>query len=105
MGENCITCDVVLGSFGFGFLFYVFTYLSAYPTPSGGRYFFTIHYSLFTQLTPFGDSIFLLVKKDRGERHAKGLQSRPLESGFYTGVRRGDVRTFLRIRIGAINAI
>ena len=41
--------------------------------------------------TPFGDSIFLLVKKDRGERHAKGLQSRPLESCFYTGVRRGDV--------------
>ena len=43
--------------------------------------------------TPFGDSIFLLVKKDRGERHAKGLQSRPLESCFYTGVWRGDVRT------------
>ena len=41
--------------------------------------------------TPFGDSIFLLVKKDRGERHAKGLQSRPLESCFYTGVWRGDV--------------
>ena len=32
-----------------------------------------------------GGSIFLLVKKDRGERHAKGLQSRPLESCFYTG--------------------
>ena len=55
--------------------------------------------------TPFGDSIFLLVKKDRGERHAKGLQSRPLESGFYTGVWRGDVRTLLRVRPGAINAI
>ena len=27
------------------------------------------------------------------ERHAKGLQSRPLESCFYTGVRRGDVPT------------
>ena len=57
------------------------------------------------RLTPFGDSIFLLVKKDRGERHAKGLQSRPLESGFYTGVWRGDVRTLLRVRPGAINAI
>ena len=45
------------------------------------------------RLTPFGDSIFLLVKKDRGERHAKGLQSRPLESCFYTGVWRGDVPT------------
>ena len=43
-------------------------------------------------MTTSGGSIFLLVKKDRGERHAKGLQSRPLESCFYTGVRRGDVR-------------
>ena len=32
------------------------------------------------------------MKKDRGERQTKGLQSRPLESGFNTGVRRGDVR-------------
>ena len=53
--------------------FYVFTDLSAFLTTSGG-------------------SIFLLVKKDRGERHAKGLRSRPLESCFYTGDRRGDVR-------------
>ena len=53
--------------------FYVFTGRSARPTVSDG-------------------SIFLLVKKDRGERHAKGLQSRPLESGFYTGAWRGDVR-------------
>ena len=60
------------GSGDYGF--YVFTDLSANPTP-------------------FGDSIFLLVKKDRGERHAKGLRSRPLESCFYTGVRRGDVPT------------
>ena len=51
---------------------HVFTSRGARPTTSGG-------------------SIFLLVKKDRGERHAKGLQSRPLESGFYTGVWRGDV--------------
>ena len=80
--------------------------------------------------TPFGDSIFLLVKKDRGERRASSSQaphpsfclsgqklsrsaapplptkptyvglwrgplsrSRPLESCFYTGVRRGDVPT------------
>ncbi len=53
--------------------FYVFTYLSTNPTTSGGH-------------------IFLCVKKDMEERHAKGLQSRPLESCFYTGVRRGDVR-------------
>ena len=55
--------------------------------------------------TTSGGHIFLCVKKDMEERHAKGLQSRPLESCFYTGVWRGDVRTFLRVRIGAINAI
>ena len=38
-----------------------------------------------------GGSIFLLVKKDRGERHAKGLRSRPLDSGFLYGGMRGDV--------------
>ena len=50
----------------FGFSTYVFTDRSAQLTTSGG-------------------SIFLLVKKDRGERHAKGLQSRPLDSGFLYG--------------------
>ena len=52
---------------------YVFTYLSALPTVSDGH-------------------IFLCLKKDMEERQTKGLQSRPLESCFYTGVRRGDVR-------------
>ena len=42
---------------------------------------------------PSGGHIFLCVKKDMEERHAKGLQSRPLESCFYTGVWRGDVPT------------
>ena len=42
---------------------------------------------------PSGGPIFRCTTKDRGERRAKGLQSRPLESGFYTGVRRGDVPT------------
>ena len=50
------------------FLFYVFTDLICLPT-SG----------------PSGGSIFLLVKKDRGERHAKGLRSRPLETAFSCG--------------------
>ena len=53
---------------------YVFTSRGARPTTSGGH-------------------IFLCLKKDMEERQTKGLQSRPLESGFYTGVRRGDVRT------------
>ena len=58
-----------------------------------GDYGFYVFTDLSAKRTPFGDSIFLLVKKDRGERHAKGLQSRPLESCFYTGVWRGDVPT------------
>ena len=52
---------------------YVFTCRGARPTTSGGH-------------------IFLCLKKDMEERQTKGLQSRPLDSGFYTGVRRGDVR-------------
>ena len=38
-----------------------------------------------TQPTTSGGSIFLLVKKDRGERHAKGLRSRPLETALNAG--------------------
>ena len=75
--------------------------------PPVAVYFFTIHStyalrgrSLFVSrfshrpafLRPSGGHIFLCVKKDMEERHAKGLQSRPLESCFYTGVWRGDVR-------------
>ena len=52
------------GSGDYGF--YVFTDLSALPTVSDGH-------------------IFLCLKKDMEERQTKGLQSRPLESGFYTG--------------------
>ena len=40
---------------------------------------------------PSGGSIFLLVKKDGGERHAKGLRSRPLDSGFLYGGMMPDV--------------
>ena len=46
--------------------FYVFTNLSTIPTTSGG-------------------SIFRCTTKDGGERRAKGLKSRPLESGFLYG--------------------
>ena len=61
-------------SWGNIFLSYVFTSLSAIPTTSGGH-------------------IFLDLKKDMEERQTKGLQSRPLETCFDTGERRGDVRT------------
>ena len=70
---------------------------SLFGRPSGGRNLFILRFyrhCLFGR--PFGDSIFLLVKKDRGERHAKGLQSRPLDSGFlYEGLegRRADFST------------
>ena len=75
------------GAFGgHSFWFYVFTELVLFAT-SG----------------PFGDPLSGLP--ERGERATKGLQSRPLETCFDTGERRGDVRTFLRIRRNAINAI
>ena len=41
--------------------------------------------------------IFLCLKKDRGERQTKGLQSRPLDSGFLYGGsegRRADFSTY-----------
>ena len=80
------------------FSFYVFTGLVYHPTsgPFGDHIF---SFCVFTDLLCLptsgasGGSIFLLVKKDRGERHAKGLQSRPLETCFDTGERRGDVLT------------
>ena len=67
---------------------YVFICRSPYLAPSGGHSFL---FYVFTDLILFaisgasGGTIFLLVKKDSGERHAKGLQSRPLESGFLYG--------------------
>ena len=62
---------------------HVFTYLSTFPTHSVGtpRVFASRHH------------IFLCLKKDMEERHAKGLQSRPLESGFFYWDMRGDVLT------------
>ena len=68
--------------------FYGFTNLICHPT-SGAS----------------GGDIFRCTTKDIEERRAKGLQSRPLDSGFLYGGMRGDVRTFLRVRIGAIYAI
>ena len=73
--------------------FYVFTNLSTKPTTSGGLVFLLHVFTCRSTLPTVSDGdIFLCVKKDIEERHAKGLQSRPLESGFYTGVWRGDVR-------------
>ena len=67
-------------------MFYVVTDRSAEPTPFGEpSCLFYVFTSRVLHNTTSGGSIFLLVKKDRGERHAKGLQSRPLESCFYTG--------------------
>ncbi len=51
---------------GCNLLFYVFTSRVRRVTTSGGH-------------------IFLCVKKDMEERHAKGLRSRPLDSGFLYG--------------------
>ena len=64
----------------------VFTNRSTLPTVSDGH-------------------IFLCVKKDMEERHAKGLQSRPLDSGFLYGGSEGRRAYSVRIRPNAINAI
>ena len=75
----------------------VFTYRSTLPTPFGDSIFrCTFFTNLSTKPTTSGGDIFLCVKKDIEERHAKGLQSRPLESGFsYGGLegRRADFST------------
>ena len=68
------------------FDFYVFTGRIRRPTTSGGP-------------------IFRCTTKDGGERRAKGLQSRPLDSGFLYGGYEGRRTCVLRIRIGAIYAI
>ena len=78
--------------------FYIFTHLVLFGTAgaSGGSIFLFYGFTNLIFLNtsgPSGGTIFLLVKKDSGERHAKGLQSRPLETCFDTGDRRGDVRT------------
>ena len=59
------------------FLYYVFTDLIYQPT-SGAS----------------GGDIFRCTTKDIEERRAKGLQSRPLDSGFLYGGRMPDVRTW-----------
>ena len=69
-------------------------FFSILLVPSGASLLsFTCLPTSFFLLGPSGGTIFLLVKKDSGERHAKGLQSRPLETCFDTGERRGDVLT------------
>ena len=52
-------------------------------TTSGGIFRCTFFTYRSTKPTTSGGHIFLCVKKDMDERHAKGLQSRPLESGFF----------------------
>ena len=80
---------------GWTFGFYVFTKLVLFVTagPFGDKLF---RFNVFTDLVllntagPFGDPLSGLP--ERGERATKGLQSRPLETCFDTGERRGDVR-------------
>ena len=75
------------------YVFYVFTDLSANLTPFGVMIFdFCVFPSRSTSPTTSGGSIFRCTTKDRGERRAKGLRSRPLDSGFLYGGMRGDVR-------------
>ena len=81
---------------GWTFGFYVFTKLVLFVTagPFGDKLF---RFNVFTDLVllntagPVGDPLSGLP--ERGERATKGLQSRPLETCFDTGERRGDVLT------------
>ena len=68
---------------------------SLFGTPSGGRFLrFTVFTGILFSVRPLGGSIFRCTTKDRGERRAKGLQSRPLDSGFLYGGMMPDVRTW-----------
>ena len=95
------------GTISFCFTFLPPPILFGTSGPFGGDIF---SFCVFTDLILFGTSgasggsIFLLVKKDRGERHAKGLQSRPLETCFLmrTPFRRALCQPS---RNGAIDAI
>ena len=75
--------------------FYVVTDRSAEPTPFGEpSCLFYVFTNRSTNRTTSGGSIFRCTTKDRGERRAKGLQSRPLDSGFLYGGMMPDVRTW-----------
>ena len=68
---------------------------SLFGWPSGGRNLFVLRFyghSLFGR--PSGGPIFRCTTKDRGERRAKGLQSRPLDSGFLYGGSEGRRANF-----------
>ena len=87
-------------------LSYVFTGILFSVGPPGGRNLIILRFyghSLFS--TTSGGPIFRCTTKDRGERRAKGLQSRPLDSGFLYGGSEGRRAYSVRVRIGAINAI
>ena len=91
---------------GVVFVFFVFMGRGARPTPFGDHVFlfcvftgrvrqlatsggvivlFFDFTSRVRQLATSGGPIFRCTTKDRGERRAKGLQSRPLDSGFLYG--------------------
>ena len=81
-----------------GFSFTVLANLICQPTSgaSGGKVF---EFCRFTKLVLFdtsgasGGDIFRCTTKDIEERRAKGLRSRPLDSGFLYGGMMPDVRT------------
>ena len=77
--------------------FYDFPCRAAKLMVSGGVIFlFYVFTSRVRRATTSGGPIFLCLKKDRGERQTKGLQSRPLDSGFLYGGsegRRADFST------------
>ena len=75
--------------------------------PFGGHTFYVLRiYWPFLVIFTAGHSVGpLSVLTERGERATKGLQSRPLESGFLYGGLEGRRAYSVRVRPGAIYAI
>ena len=91
---------------GIEFRYYVFTGILFSVGPPGGVVFlFCFFTGILFSAGPPGAPSFVARRKIGEKGVPKGSKAALWILAFYTGVRRGDVRTFLRVRPGAINAI
>ena len=91
---------------GVVFLFCVFTGIVFSVGPPGGVVFlFYVFTGILFSVGPPGAPSFVARRKIGEKGVSKGSKAALWILAFHTGVRRGDVRTFLRMRRGAINAI
>ena len=73
--------------------------------PGGVIFLFCVFMGILLSVGPPGAPSFVARRKIGEKGVPKGSKAALWILAFYTGVRRGDVRTFLRVRPGAINAI